>query len=258
MILRFPIQIFICGLIFLLCNFCVACGSAEIDKTSSALSAENPYPRFDSEDPFLVPIMGFYVSDGSVEELSEGDAVLAIEEGLEYLPTFGRYRYELIDFVLALDAPVNYVYEERGLYIQLLEGWLRDRGYGRTDVLHFFVVPPLRIGGEAYSAGLANRTGSYRKRFSVALGNLLSVNSAGVVRESWMPKVIAHELGHLLGANHYGGPTLDGELTVMHPAACRASLAQGIDPGGMRFHWSSIHEIGRGLYDGNKSLRGIS
>jgi len=108
---------------------------------------------------------------------------------------------------------------------------LNNRSWN-PDRAHLIVDRPLLENGIRYIAGLAN---TCRVQGGFGIVQTQSFNSFGVDRGVQSAIAVAHEVGHLIGADHHEG------ITIMNEAA------SGINPLPTGFDRESIEEIARCL-----------
>lgn len=130
--------------------------------------------------------------------------------------------------------------KKREALLRKWEGYFRRRR--NKAVLKFALTPPLTdTGGLFYLAGFANRTCAYKSINPVGYSVGEPVNPNGQARYIHSVYAMAHELGHLLGAEHCWSAN-GRPQTIMHPAALAFVEAQG---GRLYFDRLSVDSIRR-------------
>lgn len=89
--------------------------------------------------------------------------------------------------------------------------WLIANGYTDKRVIYYAIFPPM--GDEEYVGGSSCGLCSYRTSFSCAHSNAKNDRAAGNIEE-FNKIAMAHELAHVIGADHVLAPA-----SIMHPSA---------------------------------------
>lgn len=123
-----------------------------------------------------------------------------------------RYRLDIKSWRTIRDPYPKLVgLDRRDDKLSNLEAWAIKRRLHSRGRFSLFILPPLRVNGLGYVAGVAYRCDLYTRVLNV---NAVERNAYGADRKQHSAIAIAHELGHSLGARHD-----DASSQIMHPNA---------------------------------------